>query len=318
MPQTREHLALAKAIGVKHIIVYINKADLADKEMLELVEMEVRELLSAYEYDGDNIPIINGSALHALEGTKTELGKESIFKLMEAVDNTVPTPERDTKSPFLIPIEKSVSITGRGQVLVGTVTKGTLKKGDPLEIVGFGETIKTTASEIHVFKNSVNECSAGDHVGILARGVKPNSVYRGMVAAAVGSTKQTDCFEASIYVLKKDEGGRKNPILSGYTQPLFTKTCSLDCHLKLPADKQMIMGGENLNTTILLKYPLVVFEGDRFTVRESLSLTSYTGVITKVLGKTSEVIPGFNVVQAKPKVQNQKSGKKYTRHFSSD
>lgn len=306
MPQTREHLALAKAIGVKNIVVYVNKADLVDSETLDLVELEVRELLANYEYESDKVPVINGSALMAIEGSNEALGKQSIFKLMEAVDSTVPTPERDLKSPFLLPIEKSISITGRGQVLVGTVQRGKLKKNDPLEIVGYGETIKTTASEIHIFKSSVGECSAGDHVGILARGIKPNVVQRGMMAAAPNSTKQTDSFTASIYMLKKEEGGRKNPILHGYIQPMFTKTCNIDCYLKLPKDKDMLLGGDHVNAEVLLKYPLVIFEGDRFTIRENLTLTSCTGLVTKLLPKSQEQLIGFNVaapVKAKAKTK---------------
>jgi elongation factor Tu len=227
MPQTREHLSLAKSIGVKHIIVYINKVDVADAEMVELVEMEIRELLASYGYDSDNVPIVCGSALHALENTNAELGKNSIFKLMDAIDGYVPTPKRDLVSPFLLPIEKAISVPGRGQVLVGTVSSGTLKKGDPMEIVGYGETLKTVISEIHIFKNSVGECSAGDHVGLLARGIKPGEIRRGMMAAKPGTSVQTDNYEASIYVLKKDEGGRIKPITPGYTQPLFTQTATI-------------------------------------------------------------------------------------------
>lgn len=265
MPQTKEHLALAKAIGVKHIVVYINKADLADAEMIDLVEMEIRELLGSFGYDSEQTPIVYGSALAALEEKNDKLGKESILKLMETVDNYVPSPERDIKSPFLLPIEKTVTVPGRGQVLVGTVTRGLLKKGELLEIVGYGETIKTAASEIHVFKNSVNECSAGEHVGVLARGIKPGMVKRGMMAVQPNSVVQTNFIEASIYVLKKDEGGRKKPITSGYIQPFLTKTISIDCNLKLPDDRGMLLGGEHVNAKFLLKSPMPILEGDRFT-----------------------------------------------------
>lgn len=265
MPQTKEHLALAKAIGVKHIIVYLNKADIADKEMLELVELEVRELLTNFGYDGDQVPIVSGSALHALENTNEELGKKSILKLMETVDAHVPSPQRDIKSPFLLPVEKTVAIPGRGQVLVGTVLRGTLKKGDSIEIAGYGESIKTVASEIHIFKNSVNECSAGDHIGLLARGVKPGAVKRGMMVGLPNSVPQTDNLEASIYVLTKSEGGRKNPITSGYIQPFLTNTCTIDCYFNLPNDKPMLMGGDHANINIFLKFPMALQVGDRFT-----------------------------------------------------
>lgn len=265
MPQTKEHLALAQAIGVKHIVVYINKSDLADKEMIDLVEMEIRELLAIHGYDSEKTPIICGSALAALEGKNEDLGKNSIFKLMETIDNYVPSPERDIKSPFLFPIEKTVTVPGRGQVLVGTVSRGILKKGDLMEIVGYGETIKTAATEIHIFNNSVNECSAGEHVGILARGIKPGAIRRGMMAAQPNSTVQTNNLEASIYVLKKEEGGRKKPITTGYIQPFLTKTCSVDSYFKLPEDKSMLLGGDHANINIFLKFPMVLVQGDKFT-----------------------------------------------------
>ncbi|CAF0713005.1 unnamed protein product [Brachionus calyciflorus] len=306
MPQTKEHLALAQAIGVKHVIVYLNKADLADQEMIELVEMEVRELLAVYGYDSEKTPIINGSALAALEGKNESLGKESIMKLMDTVDNYVPSPERDTKSPFLFPIEKTVSVPGRGQVLVGTVARGLLKKGDPMEIVGYGETIKTAASEIHVFKNSVNECAAGEHVGILARGIKPGVVRRGMMAAQPNSTVQTNLIEASLYVLKKEEGGRKKPITSGYIQPLLTKTSSIDSYFKLPEDKSMLLGGDHVKLNILLKSPMVLSTGDKFTIRETLTLTSCTGVVTKILPNSPEKLIGFNATAIKKPIPNKK------------
>lgn len=300
MPQTREHLALAKAIGIKHIVVYINKADLADDEMLDLVDMEVRELLTEFGYNGDETPIVNGSALLALDDTSNDLGKKSVIKLMDTIDNYIPSPKRDLDSPFLLPIEKTVAIPGRGQVLVGTITRGTLKKGSPLEIVGFGETIKTTATEIHIFKNSVGDCSAGQHVGILVRGIKPGMVVRGMMASVPNSTTQADSFEATVYMLKKDEGGRKKPILDGYIQPLLTQTCTIDSYFDFPEDKTMLLGGEFTSMNVLLKKPMVLFPGDRFTIRENLTLNSCTGVISKVLPNTDKKIPGFNQIKVKP------------------
>jgi elongation factor Tu len=265
MPQTREHLALAKAIGVKNIVVFINKADLADAEMLELVEMEIRELLTEFGYNGDEIPCIHGSALQALEDKDSDLGKKSVEKLLNTIDTYVPSPKRDTTSPFLLPIEKTVSIPGRGQVLVGTITKGELKKGAPLEIVGFGENIKTTATEIHIFNSPVNECTAGQHVGILVRGIKPGMVVRGMMAAIPNSTKQSDNYEATVYMLKKEEGGRKKPIVDGYIQPLLTHTCTIDSYFNFPKDKTMLMGGDFTNINIYLKKPMVLSPGDKFT-----------------------------------------------------
>ena len=265
MPQTKEHLSLAKAIGVKHIVVYINKSDLADKEMLELVEMEVRELLNSFGYEGDQAPVIQGSALSAIENKNEEMGKNSILKLIETLDTYVPSPARDLKSPFLMPIEKTVTVPGRGQVLVGTILRGQLKKGDSFEIAGFGRNLRAVATEIHIFKSPVNECIAGEHVGILARGVKPEMITRGMMAALPNSVTQTDQFDASVYMLTKEEGGRKKPILTNYIQPLFTKTCTLDCLLTLPPDRTMLLGGEYAQLNILLKYPMVILPGDRFT-----------------------------------------------------
>ena len=198
---------------------------------------------------------------------------------MDTIDNHIPSPERDLKSPFVLPIEKTVSVPGRGQVLVGTIKRGALKKGAPLEIVGFGESIKTTATEIHIFNNSVADCSAGQHVGILVRGIKPGMVMRGMLAAAPNSTQQSDCFEATVYMLKKEEGGRKKPIMSGYIQPLLTQTCTIDSYFDFPSDKTMLLGGEFTNMNILLKKPMVLFPGDRFTstafIQQSWNLKFY-------------------------------------------
>jgi elongation factor Tu len=301
MPQTKEHLSLAKAIGVKHIVVYLNKVDQADAEMVELVELEVRELLASYGYDSEKTPVVAGSALHAMNGTNEKLGKESIIKLMETIDSYVPTPQRDLKSPFLMPIEKAIGVPGRGQVLVGTITRGVLKKGEAIDIVGFGDAFKSAASEIHIFKNPVNECSAGEHVGILARGIKPDSVRRGMMACAPNSIKQTDSIEASLYVLRKEEGGKRRPILNGYIQPFLTNTCTIDCYFNLVEEKPMLIGGDHANINILLKYPLALLEGDRFTIRETLTMTTCTGVVRKLLPPTQMKIPGFNAINPNAK-----------------
>lgn len=267
MPQTKEHLALAKAIGVKHVVTYVNKADLADKEMLELVELEVRELLTSYGYDGENSPVVHGSALLALDDSKKEdeLGRKSILKLMDTIDSYVPDPQRDIKSPFFFPIEKTVAITGRGQVLVGTATRGQLKKNDPIEIVGYGQTIKSVAIDIQIFKSSVSSMQAGEHAGILARGVKPEIVRRGMVLVAPNSVEQTNLVEVSLYMLKKDEGGRGKPITKGYIQPFLTNTATVDCCFLLPDDKQIILGGDHVTVQLLLKFPMAFQVGDKFT-----------------------------------------------------
>lgn len=218
MPQTREHLLLAKQIGVEQIVVYINKADIVDEEMLELVEIEARELLEEYGFDNQNIAIVAGSALMALKGEKPDIGKDSILKLMEAVDSTIPTPKRDLSGPFYMPVESNVSVSGRGTVAIGTVARGVLKKGQELELLGHGNSIKTAASDIHVFHKSVPQCTAGDNVGVLLRGVKLELVQRGMFLSEPGSLKQFDTFEAQIYVLTKAEGGRSKPVMDQYIQ----------------------------------------------------------------------------------------------------
>ena len=213
---------------------------------------------------------------------------------MDVLDNHIPLPERDFKSPFLMPIEKSVSVPGRGQVLVGTVQRGTAKKGDQLEIVGFDEVIKTGISEIHIFNNSVTECKSGENCGILARGIKPNMIQRGMMVAAPNSVQQTDHFEASVYVLKKNEGGRAKPIIKGYIQPFYTKTVTISSNLQLIDEKDMLMPGDHANVKFILKNPIVILPGDRFTIREGHTLTSITGVVSKVLPKSNISIFGFN------------------------
>ena len=218
MPQTREHLLLARQIGVERIVVYINKADVVDSEMLELVEIEARELLEEYGFDSMNTAIVAGSALMALKGDKPDIGKESILKLMEAIDSTVPTPKRDLSGPFYMPVESSVSVPGRGTVAVGTVVQGMLKKGQEVELLGHGNAIKTAASDIHIFRKSVPRCTAGDNIGVLLRGVKSDLVQRGMFLCQPGSMKQFDTFEAQIYVLTKAEGGRSKPVMDQYIQ----------------------------------------------------------------------------------------------------
>lgn len=218
MPQTREHLLLAKQIGVEQIVVYINKADIVDNEMLELVEIEARELLEEYGFDSQNTAIVAGSALMALNGDKPDIGKESILKLMEAIDSTIPTPKRDLSGPFYMPVESSVSVPGRGTVAVGTVAQGILEKGQEVELLGHGNSIKTAASDIHIFRKSVPQCAAGDNIGVLLRGVKSELVQRGMFLSEPGYMKQFDTFEAQVYVLTKAEGGRSKPVMDQYIQ----------------------------------------------------------------------------------------------------
>ncbi|KAJ8303909.1 hypothetical protein KUTeg_017492 [Tegillarca granosa] len=224
MPQTREHLLLAKQIGIKNIIIYINKADVVDNEMLELVELEIRELLTEFGFDGESAPVICGSALNALNDENEEIGKQSILKLLDAIDKHVTVPERDLSGPFYLPIESSVTVPGRGTVGIGTVVQGEIKKGSALELLGFGNTIKTVASDIHVFQKSVPSCKAGENVGILLRGVKRELVSRGMFLCEPKSQNQYNAFKAQIYVLRKDEGGRSKPIKDGYQQLIYCKT----------------------------------------------------------------------------------------------
>lgn len=221
MPQTREHLLLARQIGVQNIVVYINKADLVDREMLELVELEARELLDEYGFDGINSAVVSGSALLAMKGEQDEIGKNSILKLLEALDQTVPTPTRDFSGPFLMPVETAVSVPGRGTVAIGTIIQGVLKKGQDIDLLGFGNFLKTAASDIQVFRKSVPKCVAGDNVGTLLRGIKADFVLRGMYLAEPGSVQQYDTFEAQVYVLTKGEGGRSKPILDKYIQVIF-------------------------------------------------------------------------------------------------
>ena len=233
MPQTREHLLLAKQIGVEKIVVYINKADVVDNEMLELVEIEARELLEEYGFDGLNSAVVAGSALMALKGEKSDIGRESILKLMNAVDTTIPTPQRDLSGPFYMPVESSLTVPGRGTVAVGTVAQGVLKKNQEVELLGFGNTIKTSVSDIHIFRKSVQQCTAGDNIGALLRGVKSDVVQRGMFLSQLQSLKQFNVFEAQVYVLTKAEGGRSKPIMDQYIQVLWQHCVFLDYSMSI-------------------------------------------------------------------------------------
>ncbi|CAN7987930.1 unnamed protein product [Ixodes pacificus] len=281
MPQTREHLLLAKQIGIEHIVVYLNKADAADKEMLELVEIELRELLTEHGYKGDEVPIVTGSALCALEGREPDLGKDSILKLLDTVDSHIPTPERDLDKPFLMPIESVYSIPGRGTVVTGRLDRGIVKKGMECEIVGYNKFFKTTVTGIEMFHKILEEAQAGDQLGALIRGIKRDEVRRGMVLCKPGTIKQHDQFEAQVYVLKKEEGGRERPVLKRY-QPMVYST-TWDCPAKITIEgRDMVMPGEDCKLIARLFKPMALEQGQRFTLRDG-SRTSGTGVITKVL-----------------------------------
>ncbi|XP_064609821.1 putative elongation factor Tu-like protein [Liolophura sinensis] len=293
MPQTREHVLLAKQIGVDHIVVYINKADVADKELLELVELEVRDLLTEYGFDGDAVPVIYGSALKALNGDESDIGKPSILRLMKAVDSFVPTPTRNVSGPFILPVKSLLNVPGRGTVAIGTLLQGSITKGAEASLLGFGNEIRTFIADLQVFKKSVNSCQAGDNLGALLRNVKMEMVLRGMFVVPPGSFKQTDCFQAKIYILTKSEGGRSKPLTDNYIQMIFCNTWNIACCLKLPSDKSMLMPGDTTTTNILLRKPMLVMPGQRFTIREN-QITAITGIVTKLLPKTNEEIVGFN------------------------
>lgn len=282
MPQTREHLLLAKQVGVSKIVVFVNKADtIDDKEMLELVEMEIRELLGTYGYDSDNTPIVIGSALHALEGKDTDLGKKSIFRLMDAVDTWIPTPPRDLEKPFLMPVENAFTIGGRGTVITGKVERGVIKKGDEVEVIGYGNKLKTTVTGIEMFHKQLERGEAGDNLGALVRGLKRDEVQKGMVVCAPGTVKTAKKFESQLYVLSKEEGGRHTPFINGYRPQLFIRTGDITCVVGLPEGK-MVMPGEDASVTIELIYDVALEEGQRFTVREG-QRTVGTGVVSKIL-----------------------------------
>ncbi|OMJ16718.1 Elongation factor Tu, mitochondrial [Smittium culicis] len=291
MPQTREHILLAKQVGVKNIVVYVNKVDqIDDMEILEFVDMEMRELLSHYGYDGDNTPIINGSALCALEGRNPEIGSESILKLMESVDSWIPTPERDLEKPFLMPVEDVFSIAGRGTVATGRVERGVISKGAEVEIVGFGPPMKTILTGIEMFHKELDRGEAGDNMGALLRGVKREQLRRGQVIAAPGTVKSSKSFMAQIYILTKEEGGRHTPFHNNYKPQMFLRTCDVTAVLTDPkavegsADEEfMVMPGDNVLLRCELHTDVAIENGLRFTIREG-GRTVGTGVITELLG----------------------------------
>ena len=283
MPQTREHILLARQVGVPYIVVYMNKADMVDdKELLELVEVEVRELLSKYKFPGDKTPIIIGSALKALEGDPGELGEQSIMKLADALDSYIPTPQRAIEGTFLMPVEDVFSISGRGTVVTGRVERGVCKVGDEIEIVGLKPTIKTVCTGTEMFRKLLDQVQAGDNVGILLRGTKREEVERGQVLAKPGSIPPHTKFECEVYVLSKDEGGRHTPFFNGYRPQFYFRTTDVTGALELPAGVEMVMPGDNIKMTITLIAPIAMEEKLRFAIREG-GRTVGAGVVSKIL-----------------------------------
>jgi elongation factor Tu len=283
MPQTREHILLARQVGVPAIVVFLNKCDMVDDpELLELVELEVRELLSKYKFPGDTTPIIKGSALAALEGKTPELGHDAILKLMDAVDKTIPQPERPLDKPFLMPIEDVFSISGRGTVVTGRIERGIVKVGEEIEIVGLKATVKTTCTGVEMFRKLLDEGRAGDNVGILLRGTKREDVERGQVLCKPASIMPHTKFTAEIYVLNKDEGGRHTPFFSNYRPQFYFRTTDVTGSIKLPEGVEMIMPGDNVSIEAELISPIAMEEGLRFAIREG-GRTIGAGVVAKVL-----------------------------------
>ena len=284
MPQTREHILLAKQVGVPYIIVFLNKADVVDDdELVELVEMEVRELLDYYEFPGDDTPIIIGSALKALEGDDSEIGTQAIMKLVETLDSYIPEPERAIDQPFLMPIEDVFSISGRGTVVTGRIARGVIKVGEEVEIVGIKDTAKTTCTGVEMFRKLLDEGRAGENVGVLLRGTKREEVERGQVLSAPGAITPHTNFEGEVYVLSKDEGGRHTPFFKGYKPQFFFETTDVTGDVELPEGTEMVMPGDNVLMKVDLIAPIAMEEGQRFAIREG-GRTVGAGVVTKISG----------------------------------
>ena len=282
MPQTREHILLARQVGVPFIIVYMNKVDqVDDEELIELVDMEIRELLSSYDFPGDEIPVITGSALKAMEGDKGPTGVESVIKLIDAMDNYFPEPVREMDKPFLLPIEDVFSISGRGTVVTGRVERGVVKVGEEIEIVGIKETQKTTCTGVEMFRKLLDEGRAGDNVGVLLRGVKREEVERGQVLAHSGSINPHTKFEAEVYILSKDEGGRHTPFFKGYRPQFYFRTTDVTGAVELPEGVEMVMPGDNVQMKVELIAPIAMEEGLRFAIREG-GRTVGAGVVAKI------------------------------------
>jgi elongation factor Tu len=283
MPQTREHILLARQVGVPYIVVYLNKVDMVDdKELLDLVELEVRELLTEYEFPGNEIPIVKGSALKALEGDKGDLGEPSIFRLMDAVDSYIPTPKRATDKPFLMPVEDVFSISGRGTVATGRIERGIVKVGEEVEVVGLKATMKTVVTGVEMFRKLLDEGQAGDNVGCLLRGLKREEVERGQVLAKPGSITPHTKFKAEVYVLTKEEGGRHTPFFNGYRPQFYFRTTDVTGAVQLPAGIEMIMPGDNITVEVELITPIAMEKELRFAIREG-GRTVGAGVVAEVI-----------------------------------
>jgi len=283
MPQTREHILLSRQVGVPYIVVYMNKADMVDDaELLELVEMEIRELLSSYDFPGDDTPVITGSALKALEGDTSEIGVPSIEKLVEALDSYIPEPERAVDGAFLMPVEDVFSISGRGTVATGRIERGIVKVGEEVEIVGIRETTKTTVTGVEMFRKLLDQGQAGDNVGILLRGTKRDEIERGQVLSKPGSITPHTKFEAEVYVLSKDEGGRHTPFFNGYRPQFYFRTTDVTGACDLPEGVEMVMPGDNVQMTVSLIAPIAMDEGLRFAIREG-GRTVGAGVVAKII-----------------------------------
>ena len=283
MPQTREHILLARQVGVPYIVVYMNKSDMVDDdELLELVEMEVRELLDTFDFPGDDTPIIIGSALKALEGDESEQGIGSVEKLVEALDSYVPVPEREIDRPYLMPIEDVFSISGRGTVVTGRIERGVVKVGEEVEIVGIKETEKTVCTGVEMFRKLLDEGRAGENVGVLLRGTKREEVERGQVLAAPGSITPHTKFEAEVYILTKEEGGRHTPFFKGYRPQFYFRTTDVTGNVELPGDVEMVMPGDNIKMNVKLIAPIAMDDGLRFAIREG-GRTVGAGVVSKII-----------------------------------
>jgi elongation factor Tu len=281
MPQTREHILLARQVGVPALVVFLNKCDMADPDLLELVEMEVRELLSSYQFPGDDIPIVRGSALCALEDREPELGEQAILKLMEAVDAYIPQPTREVDKPFLMPVEDVFSISGRGTVVTGRVERGIIKVGEEVEIVGLKATVKTTVTGVEMFRKLLDQGQAGDNIGALLRGTKREDVERGQVLAAPGSITPHTKFKAEAYVLTKEEGGRHTPFFTNYRPQFYFRTTDVTGVVSLPEGVEMVMPGDNVSMDVELIAPIAMDEGLRFAIREG-GRTVGAGVVAKI------------------------------------
>jgi elongation factor Tu len=283
MPQTREHILLSRQVGVPYIVVYMNKADMVDDaELLELVEMEIRELLDSYDFPGDDTPVITGSALKALEGDTSPIGVPSIEKLMDALDSYIPMPERPVDMPFLMPIEDVFSISGRGTVVTGRIERGRVKVGEEIEIVGIRDTVKTTCTGVEMFRKLLDQGEAGDNVGVLLRGTKRDDVERGQVLCKPGSIKPHTKFEAEVYVLSKEEGGRHTPFFNGYRPQFYFRTTDVTGACDLPEGIEMVMPGDNVKMTVSLIAPIAMEDGLRFAIREG-GRTVGAGVVAKII-----------------------------------